>query len=287
MDFFLPRDTSTLQLGTPNGVDEVLSQPGADWLWAVTAIYITSFIGLLIFCFSAPESDRVFHYLFTCALLVGSVTHFAEASGLGWISVTQVDQLGQGFSRQIFYTKYINWAVAFPSCSLALGLLSGVSWTTIMTNLFISWFWVLTYLAAACTTTDYKWGFFAFGTFAWLILAMSTLNESRESAGRLGIVRDYMILAGWINLVWLMYPVAFGLSDGGNRIGITGSFIFFGVLDVLLLPLSTFAFVVLGRKWNYQQLNLAFSESRNSSTGSSSLDKEEQPASIGVAATSV
>ncbi|KAK6071447.1 FDD123-like protein 1 [Seiridium cupressi] len=251
MDFFLPRDTNTLQLGTPNGVDEVLSQPGADWLWAVTAICITSFIGLLIFCFGAPESDRVFHYLFTCALLVGSVTHFAEASGLGWISVAQVDQLGQGLSRQIFYTKYINWA------------------------------------RPHAPTTDYKLGFFAFGTFAWLILALSTLNESRESAGRLGIVRDYMILAGWINLVWLIYPVAFGLSDGGNRIGITGSFIIFGVLDVLLLPLSAFAFVVLGRKWNYQKLNLAFSEPRNGSTGSLSLDKEEQPASIGVAETSV
>jgi bacteriorhodopsin len=52
-----------------------------------------------------------------------------------------------------------------------------------------------------------------------LILAMSTLNEGREEAGRRGIARDYILLAAWPNLLWMLYPVAFGLTDGGNVIG--------------------------------------------------------------------
>lgn len=48
------------------------------------------------------------------------MTYFAEASDLGWDAVEQV---GNGLSRQIFYAKYINWAVVF---TLALGLLSDV-----------------------------------------------------------------------------------------------------------------------------------------------------------------
>lgn len=129
-------------------------------------------------------------------------------------------------------------------------------------NICISWVWVLTYLVAAYTTTDYKWGFFAFGTFAYIILAMSTINESHESAEVLGIGRDYRILSLWLNLLWLLYPVAFGLSDGSNTIGVTGTSIFFGVLDVLMVPVLGFGILLLSRNWDFAHLNLDFSEFR-------------------------
>ena len=215
---------------------------------------------LLIFCFTTPESDRIFHYLFTCALLAGAVSYFAQASDLGWSAIEQADSRE---TRQVFWPKYVNWAVAFPSIALALGMLSDVSWTTIFTNIFICVLWVVTYLVGAYTTTVYKWGFFAFGTLAWVILAMSTLNESREAAQRMGISRDYMILAALANLCWVLYPVAWGLSDGGDKIGVTGGFIFFGILDILLLPVFSFIFVLLSRKWDYARLNLDLSESRS------------------------
>lgn len=219
-------------------------------------------------CFTTPESDRVFHYLLTMSLLVGSVAYFAQASDLGWVA-SQDD--AHNTTRQIFYARYINWTVSFPSLALALGLLSGISWTTIILNIFCAWFWVLNYLVAALVTTDYKWGFFAFGTFAYVILAMSTLNESREAAERLGIVRDYMTLSLFVNALWILYPVAFGLSDGGNVVHVTGGFVFFGVLDVLLGPVVCGLFVFMTRKWDYKKLNLAFSEARNPAAKS---DKE-------------
>ncbi|KAK4139685.1 uncharacterized protein C8A04DRAFT_40519 [Dichotomopilus funicola] len=263
-----------LSANPPAGVDETLSVHGSEWLWAVTAIYIVAFLGLLCFCFASHESRRVFHYTFTVALLVGAVAYYAQASDLGWSAVKQADNAGNGLVRQVFYAKYINWSISFPAVVLALGLLSGVSWTTIICNIFIAWLWVLTYLAAAYTTTNYKWGFFAFGTFSWVILAMSTLNESRLLAARLGIGRDYVILAAWPNMLWLLYPVAFGLSDGGYVIGVTGSAIFFGVLDVLMVPVLCFAFLILGRKWDWARLNLAFSEYRGSGHGRIPLEKE-------------
>ncbi|KAJ5804904.1 Rhodopsin archaeal/bacterial/fungal [Penicillium riverlandense] len=234
-------------------------------------------IGLLVLSFAAKESERVFHYLFTVALLVGSITYYAEAADLGWSAVEQVDDLGNGVIRQMFYAKYINWVVAFPSLALGLGLASGVSWTTIFCNIAIAWLWVVSYLAAAYTTTSYKWGFFAFGTFSWLILAMSTINESREAAALLGIERDYLVLAGWVNFLWVLYPVAFGLTDGGNIIGVTGGFIFFGVLDILIVPVSSFAVLFFARNWDYRNLNIAFSDSRPSRE--SEIAKTERPAS--------
>ncbi|ROV89699.1 hypothetical protein VMCG_10360 [Cytospora schulzeri] len=256
----LIRGNDALNINPPFGVDSALSQHGSDWLWAVTAIYIVSFLGLLVFCFTTPESDRVFHYLFTCALLAGSVSYYAQASDLGWSAVEQVE--GSEI-RQLFWPKYVNWVVVFPSVTLALGLLSDVSWTTIFTNIFICLLWVVTYLVGAYTTTVYKWGLFAFGTFAWVIIAVSTLNESREAAQRIGISRDYKILAAIANLCWILYPIAWGLSHGGNNIGVTGGFIFFGILDIVLVPVLSFVFVLLSRKWDYTQLNLDLSGSRS------------------------
>ncbi|KGO48706.1 Rhodopsin, archaeal/bacterial/fungal [Penicillium expansum] len=258
------RGNTALNTNPVTGVDEALSVHGSDWLWAVTAIYVLSFIVLLVLSFAAKESERVFHYLFTFALLVGGITYYAQASNLGWSAVDQIDNLGNGVVRQMFYAKYINWVVAFPSLVLGLGLISGVSWTTIVCNIAIAWYWVISYLVSAYTTTGYKWGFFAFGTFGWVILAMSTINESREAVALLGVERDYLVLAVWLNLLWVLYPIAFGLTDGGNVIGVTGSFIFFGVLDVLMVPVLSFAVLFFARNWDYRKLNIAFSDSRPS-----------------------
>ncbi|KAI8628350.1 family A G protein-coupled receptor-like protein [Xylariaceae sp. FL1651] len=256
------RGGPSLTINPPIGVSEALSLAGSDWLWAVTGIYLVSFLSLLVLCFTTRESDRVFHYLLTLSNLIGAVIYYAEASDLGWSAVGTAHEVSFGSSHQVFYTKYVNWAVAFPAAALALGLLCGVSWTTIFTNIVSCWTWVLTYLAAAYVTSSYKWGFFAFGTFCWIILAMSTLNESREAAQRLGITRDYMILSGWLNLIWLLYPIVFGLTDGTNAISVTSGFIFIGILDVLMMPIWSVAFILLARNWDYGKLHLALSEHR-------------------------
>ncbi|KAL2833689.1 hypothetical protein BDW59DRAFT_179415 [Aspergillus cavernicola] len=277
------RGNDVFNVNPITGVDEVLSVHGSDFLWAVTAIYVAAFICLLILSFAAKESERVFHYLFTFVLLLGGITYYAQASNLGWSAVTQVNHLSNGITRQIFYAKYINWALAFPSLALALGLISGVSWTTIICNIAIAAYWVLSYLAAAYTPgSNYKWGFFAFGTLAWLVLAMSTVNESHEAAARLGIGRDYRILSAWLNVLWMLYPVAFGLSDGGNVIGVTGGAVFFGVLDILSVPVLGFVLLGFARRWDYRVLSIAFSDARPSREGEGFV-KESGPVVASVA----
>jgi bacteriorhodopsin len=180
---------------------------------------------------------------------------------LGWSVVNTSNTLIYGATRQIFFAKYINWVVAFPTVILSLGLLSGVSWATIFYQVFLSWTWIISYLVGAYTTTNYKWGFFAFGTIAYALLAVGTLADGTAASRRVGAAtRDYSMLAGWVNLLWVLYPIAYGLTDGGNRIGVTSGFVFFGVLDVLMIPLLAFATLALSRKWDYGRLNIAFTQ---------------------------
>ncbi|KAF4335536.1 plasma membrane YRO2 [Fusarium beomiforme] len=262
----------------PQSGDARLSDAGSDWLWAVTAIYIVSFLAYFALSFKPRNNERIFHYLFTVALFVGAITYFSIASGIAYSVVPTQRNLSRALSYQIYYAKYINWVVAFPIVLLALGLMSGVSWATILFNIFLSWIWIISYLCSAYTTTSYKWGFFGFGTFAYLMLAFQTLHPGRTSAARLGLSRDYLMLAGWVNLLWLLYPIAYGISDGGNVVGVTGSFIFFGILDVLMIPGLAFAFMFLSKRWDYGALNLHFTQYGRVNAGAGVFPEKRAPA---------
>lgn len=185
------------------------------------------------------------------------------ASDLGWSLITQVNQVSRsGTTRQIFWPKYVFWVVEFPTVILALGILSSISWATILYHVFLSWTWVISYLVAAYTPSNYKWGFFAFGTTAYLLLAAATLaTPSLGASTRAGVRRDYLALSGWTNLLWLLYPIAWGLTDGGNYLGVTSGFVWYGILDVLLLVGVGFGIVLFfSRRWDYGRLNIAFTQ---------------------------
>lgn len=208
----------------------------------------------------AKAGEKVFHYLFTIALLVGSIAYFAWASDLGFDVVAQANRKDFGATRQIFWVKYVYWVVAFPVVNLVLGLISGVSWATIIYNIFLAWTWVISYLVSAYTVTNYKWGFYAFGTVAYLIMAVNVFFGGRAGAKRTGTSSHFQLLACWVELLWLLYPIAFGLTDGGNRIGGDATAIFFGILDILMVPPVAFAVLVLARGWDYGKLNLYFTQ---------------------------
>jgi bacteriorhodopsin len=142
---------------------------------------------------------------------------------------------------------------------VAIGLISGVSWATIVYNVTLSWTWIASWLSGALIPTHYKWGFFAFGTFAYFLLSASLLTTGLTTAKRLGITSHYLIVAGWLAFLWLLYPIAYG-CDEGNKISVTSGLIFEGVLDVLMIPLLSFVVLGLSTKWDYRTLNVYFTQ---------------------------
>lgn len=228
-DPLFPRDNDALHVHPPSGVQH-LTVNGSNWLWAVHAFLLLSFVVFFVLSIRPRHGERIFHYLFAAALLTGAIVYYAQASDLAW-RVVQQAQRNEGITRQIFWAKYVFWVVAFPVLIIALGLLSTASWASIVYNVFLSWVWVIAYLISSFTPSNYKWGFFAHGTIAWLALAIGTFTDGRASAARSGVGRDYLMLAGWTNFLWLNYVIAFAISDGGNQIGVTQMFVYFGILD--------------------------------------------------------
>jgi bacteriorhodopsin len=230
--------------------------------------------------FRARHGEKFFHYLFTISSLVGAIAYFAQASDLFFDTVAQAHQLDRsGLTRQIFWPKYLFWIVEFGNTILALGVVSGVSWATIIFNTALSTIWVVSYAVASATSTKYKWGFFSFGTLALFFLLVGVVGEGLKSANRVGVKSDYLVLSAWVALLWVLYPLAWGLTDGGNYLGVTPSFIWFGILDVLLTVFTGFAWLfVFAPRWDYGKLNVAFTQYGRVAQQAGTFPEKDSPA---------
>ncbi|KFH41430.1 hypothetical protein ACRE_078550 [Hapsidospora chrysogenum ATCC 11550] len=294
---FIQRRNDALNVN-PQGGDTHLSTGGSDWLWAVTALFSLFFLIYYALSFRPRQGEKIFHYLFSIALLVGAISYFAMASGLGYSVIPTSLHRGSALTYQIFFAKYIFWVVLFPVLIIALGLVSGVSWATILFNIFLAWIWVISYLCSAYTATRYKWGFYVFGTVAYLVLAVQTLWAGRsalrkstthataaddrvDGTDNVPVGRDHTMLSGFVNLIWLLYPIAFAVSDGGNVISVTKSMIYFGVLDVVLLCGTAIAFLILARRWDYGRMNLYFTQYGRVSSRYGNAVHPEKPGPVG------
>lgn len=78
-----------------------------QWLWAVTALYLFFLLLVVGLTYTARSGEKIFHYLFTISLFVGSIAYFTMASDLGNVPIHT--STGDSGTRQIFYARYINW----------------------------------------------------------------------------------------------------------------------------------------------------------------------------------
>lgn len=53
----------------------------------------------------------------------------------------------------------------------------------------------------------------------------------------------YIVGAGYISFMWMLYPICWGLSEGSNTISPTSEMVFYGILDLLSGPVFLLAFM--------------------------------------------
>lgn len=161
-----PAGNRALQVNPPNA-DINLGRWGSDWGWVVFCIMAASTIGLLIWSLRMPRGRRTFPYLLTAVLAISTISWYSQASDLGATPI-QVQFLrnsplapdGGYPTRQIWYSRYIDWALTVPLLLLSLLLITGLPLSLIFITLFFSMFMVVCGLLGALTRTRYKWGYF-------------------------------------------------------------------------------------------------------------------------------
>jgi bacteriorhodopsin len=198
--------------------DNHITSAGSSFYFAVCAVMGVSAFAFMGLASRKHRSQRLFHYLTAAITLVAAIAYFCMGSNLGWTAIqvefARSDPKVSGLMRQIFYVRYIDWFVTTPLLLADLLLTCGMPGPTIMYVILMDEVMVITGLVGALVKSSYKWGFFTFGSIAFLFVAYSVVFEGRAYAKALGadIHRTYVICGVWTIFLWCLYPIAWGKS---------------------------------------------------------------------------
>ncbi|KAI0270028.1 family A G protein-coupled receptor-like protein [Gloeopeniophorella convolvens] len=246
----------------PSSAARRLTEGASDWLWVVTAIMGISVLFTLMWSKFQPRGARAFHHLAVAILTVSTIAYFAMASDLGQTPVRV--EFRSGPDRSVFWVRYIQWFINAPLTVLMLLLTTGFPLSDIFLTIFMIIVTVVSGLVGALTPTSYKWGFFVFGTLAlfYVVVALNLADCSYSILA--GGLRSRLLAsksmyargAGYIVLVWMLYPICWAFSEGGNVLNVPHEMIFYSILDLFAGPIFLFMHLADMRSIEYDSLGL-------------------------------
>jgi len=266
----LERRNNALRLNgnTVNGAtaDIAITTRGSDLYFAVCAIMAFSAITIIGLSMRKPRRDRLFHYLCAAITFVAAIAYFTMGSNLGFTPI-QVEFFRSnpkvaGTYREIFYVRYIDWFITTPLLLMDLLLTAGMPWPTILWVILVDWIMIVTGLVGALVVSRYKWGYFAFGCAALFYIVYQLAFEARRHSKPLGQdVNRVFFMCGTLTLfLWILYPIAWGLCEGGNVIAPDSEAIFYSILDVLAKPVFSALLIYGHRNIDPARLGLAIKD---------------------------
>jgi bacteriorhodopsin len=97
---------------------------------------------------------------------------------------------------------------------------------------------IVTGLVGALVTSSYKWGYFVIAMIALFGIFWNVVIVAKAHALAIGPVvhRTFLYCGVWTMFLWFIYPIAWGLSEGGNVISPDSEAVFYGILDILAKP---------------------------------------------------
>ncbi|THH32124.1 hypothetical protein EUX98_g2075 [Antrodiella citrinella] len=239
----------------PPNASRHITDGAIAWLWVVYGFFLTSTILMIIWQFTRPRGTRFFHNLAVIVLTTSTLAYFSMASDLGATPIfVEFLHSGGEQTRQIWYVRYIQYFINFPILLAMLQFASGLALSDILITGFFAWFVVVCGLVGALVASIYKWGYFVMGVFGLIYIWASLDGHGPRTTFSAGdVVRTGYIRASvYLTLVTLMYPLVWGLSEGGNVLSPSGEMVWYGILDLLLGPLFLFFFLSGLRTVDYE-----------------------------------
>jgi bacteriorhodopsin len=207
--------------------------------------------------FLRPRGQRVFHHLATIVLVVTTIAYFSMASDLGSAAIV-AEKNGSNLTRAIWYVRYIQWTITWPIIVTMLLLPTGIPTSDIFAAVFITIVLTVDLLVGSLVHSSYKWGYYSFALVAliWLWYQMFTQFPHFSNYYGAEVKRTYWIGSGIVAFAWLLYPICWALSEGSNKITPTGEMVFYGLLDMIMVPLFLFYYTWAITKYDYNTWGL-------------------------------
>lgn len=231
-----------------------ITQRGSSFYFGICAVMGFTAIAIMAAATRKPRTHRVFFYLSAALNMTACIAYFTMGSNLGWapidVEFIRNDPVVAGINRSIFYARYVDWVITTPLLLLDLMLTAALPWPTIAYVIFLDEVMIVTGLIGALVKTRYKWGFYAFGCLAMFAVFYELAVTGRKHAKNLGadVHRTFLMTGVWTLAIWTLYPIAWGLSEGGNVIAPDSEAVFYGILDFMAKPIFS-ALLIYGH-WN-------------------------------------
>lgn len=274
------RGNEAVEINSADTVDFHLTEHGSDWLWAAFSLFALCTVVSVGLSFTKPKAERLFYHMTSFSLLIMSIAYFTMASNLGWAGVraefnhvtTSTQEEHPGL-RQVFYTRFVAWFLAFPGFFLNFATLSSLDWSTALFTIVCQEVTVIGLLVGAVVSSSYKWGYFTFAAFAYLLVAFNLLFPFRRASYNVNSKSVGNILFPSVVVLLLLYPICWALSEGGNVIQLDSEAAFYGVLDVCFFLVAGGYFLYAARGVDFLERGIAGCESAVFTKGSYNYNK--------------
>ncbi|CAG9942978.1 unnamed protein product [Clonostachys rosea f. rosea IK726] len=233
---------------------------GFRTLWVIFVIFIASAALFSLQAWRIPVSRRIYHVLTTVITIVGALSYFAMASGsasaLNCHTVTEhhhkVPNTHHDVCRQVFWSRYVDWAITTPLLLIELGLLAGLDGAHIAMAVFADLVMVFSGLFSALGEkhTAQTWGWFTIAVIAYIFVIWHIAVEGALVAKARGerLAKLFGSLAGFILILWAVYPIIWGIAQGGHRMSVDAEIITYAVLDMLTKVVFGFWILISNRQ---------------------------------------
>lgn len=151
--------------------------------------------------------------------MIATISYFAMAAGDGISYHTTTikeehkhsEPTSHLLHRQVYWARYVDWALTTPLLLLDLSLLAGLNGAHILMAITADVVMVLTGLFAAFGRehTPQKWGYYAIGCIAYLVivwhLAVHGYSMAMAKGGKVG--GFFATIGSFTLLLWTAYPM--------------------------------------------------------------------------------
>jgi len=225
---------------------------GSRTLWVVVVLMAISSLAFYGMAFRVPVQKRLFHIITALITTFAFLSYFAMAvgDGISYASYTHTEEhkhvpdIDHVTFRQIYWARYVDWSITTPLLLLDLALLAGLSGANILVAIIADIIMVMTGLFGAFGQGDdsAKWGWYAWGCIAYLVVVYQLAIGGRDTVAKKdGKTKAfYGSIAGFTLILWTIYPIVWGLSEGAHVIGVDAEIVAYAVLDVLAKPVFGF-----------------------------------------------
>lgn len=145
--------------------------------------------------------------------------------------------------RQVFWARYVDWAVTTPLLLLDLAFLAGLNGANIFVAIVADVLMVLLGLFAAFGRSDgQKWGYYAMACAAFLVIIYQLAVPGRRAVAAKDskTAKLFGSIAGYTLIIWTLYPIVWGIGDGARKWSVDTEIVAYAVLDVLAKPVFGF-----------------------------------------------